>query len=197
MDYNIEKIEKRNRRKKKIQKTFKGIFFVLLIIFLYNVFLITKTTLDNKETKGIFGYKAYIITTDSMKPTIRTGDIVIIKNIKEEDLKIDDIITFKRDKDIITHRLVEIQETEQGKKYITKGDNNNVKDSKEVLYSEIEGTKVLSIPKVGNLILSLEDNMYIILIINVILIIYVNTKRAEEKKKIRREKKKIEDQKIE
>lgn len=197
MDYNIDKIEKRNRRKRKIQKTFKRLFFVLLIIFLYNIFLITKTTLDNKETKGILGYKAYIITTDSMKPTIRTGDIVIIKNIKEENLKIDDIITFKRDKDIITHRLIEIQETEQGKRFITKGDNNNVKDLKEVLYNEIEGVKVLSIPKVGNLILALEDNTYIILIINVILIIYVNTKRAEEKRKIRREKKKIEDKKIE
>ena len=45
-----------------------------------------------------------------------------------EKIKVEDIITFKRDENIVTHRLVDIQETEQGKKYITKGDNNNVND---------------------------------------------------------------------
>ena len=197
MNYNIEEIEERNRKRIKFKKTVKRTFFILLIIFLYNIFLITKTTLDNKETKGIFGYKAYIITTDSMKPTIQAGDIIIVKNIEEEKLKLEDIITFKRDENIVTHRLVDIQETEQGKKYITKGDNNNVNDYKEVQYSEIEGVKVLVIPRVGNLILLLEDKVYIILIINLILIIYVNTKRVEEKRRMRREKKKIEDQKVE
>ena len=196
MNYNIEEIEKRNRKIIKFKKIVKRTFFTLLIILLYNVFLITKTTLDNKETKGILGYKAYIITTDSMKPTIKTGDIVIVKNTEEEKIKVEDIITFKRDENIVTHRLVDIQETEQGKKYITKGDNNNVNDYKEVLYSEIEGVKVLVIPRVGNLILLLEDNVYIILIINLILIIYVNTKRVEEKRRMRRERKKIEDQKV-
>ena len=63
----------------------------------------------------------------------------------------------------------------------------------EISYEQILGTIVLKIPRIGNIILLLEDKVYIILLLNLILIIYINTKRVEEKKKMRREKKKIED----
>ena len=92
-----------------------------------------------------------------------------------------------------TRELIGIEETEKGLKYVTKGDNNLTKDTEEISYEQILGTIVLKIPRIGNIILLLEDKIYIILLLNLILIIYINTKRVEEKKKMRREKKKIED----
>ena len=57
-----------------------------------------------------------------MSPTIEKGDIVLVKigeNTKEKD-----IITYKKDNAIITHRIIEIN----GESIIAKGDNNNTQD---------------------------------------------------------------------
>ena len=179
MEYDIEQIEKQNEKRKRTKQIVKKLLFVIIIILLYNIFLITKSTLDKTDAKSMFGYRAYVITTNSMEPTINVGDIIIVSGIEKDK--------------IITHRIVGIEETEKGLKYVTKGDNNLTKDTEEISYEQILGTIVLKIPRIGNIILLLEDKIYIILLLNLILIIYINTKRVEEKKKMRREKKKIED----
>ena len=183
MEYDIEQIEKQNEKRKRTKQIVKKLLFIIIIILLYNIFLITKSTLDKTDAKSMFGYRAYVITTNSMEPTINVGDIIIVSGI----------VTFEQNNQIITHRIVGIEETEKGSKYVTKGDNNLTKDTEEISYEQILGTIVLKIPRIGNIILLLEDKVYIILLLNLILIIYINTKRVEEKKKMRREKKKIED----
>ena len=193
MEYDIEQIEKQNEKRKRTKQIVKKLLFVIIIILLYNIFLITKSTFDKTDAKSMFGYRAYVITTNSMEPTINVGDIIIVSGIEKDKIKTDKIVTFEQNNQIITHRIVGIEETEKGSKYVTKGDNNLTKDTEEISYEQILGTIVLKIPRIGNIILLLEDKVYIILLLNLILIIYINTKRVEEKKKMRREKKKIED----
>ena len=193
MEYNIEQIEKRNEKNKRRRQIIKNVLFVVIVILLYNIFLITKSTLDQTNAKTIFGYKAYIITTNSMEPTINVGDIIIVSGIEKSKINVDDIVTFEQEGKTITHRIVEINYADQEKKYVTKGDNNKVNDIEEITYEQVIGTLVLKIPRIGNIILLLEDKIYVILLLNLALIIYINTRRVEEKKKMRREKKKIED----
>ena len=128
-----------------------------------------------------------------MEPTINVGDIIIVSGIEKSKINVDDIVTFEQEGKTITHRIVEINYADQEKKYVTKGDNNEVNDIEEITYEQIIGTLVFKIPRIGNIILLLEDKIYVILLLNLALIIYINTRRVEEKKKMRREKKKIED----
>ena len=128
-----------------------------------------------------------------MEPTINVGDIIIVSGIEKSNIKVDDIVTFEQEGKTITHRIVEVNKTDQGEKYVTKGDNNQVNDVEEITYEQIIGILVFKIPRIGNIILLLEDKIYVILLLNLALIIYINTRRVEEKKKMRREKKKIED----
>ena len=58
--------------------------------------------------------------------------------------------------------------SKKGLKYVTKGDNNLTKDTEEISYEQILGTIVLKIPRIGNIILLLEDKIYIILLLNLI-----------------------------
>ena len=58
MEYNIEQIEKRNEKNKRRRQIIKNVLFVVIVILLYNIFLITKSTLDQTNAKTIFGYKA-------------------------------------------------------------------------------------------------------------------------------------------
>ena len=178
-----------SEKKNIIKQIVKKLLFIVLIVILYNTFLITKSTLDETGAKEIFGYKAFVITTDSMNPNLKIGDVVIIETVREEKLMVGDIITMQKLGEIITHRIVEILDGEKQREYITKGDNNTVEDLETIVYSQIEGKKVLKIPFLGNIILLLRNKVYVILLGISIFIICYTSMQKYKRKKMRREKK--------
>ena len=58
-----------------------------------------------------------------------------------------DVITFYRNGELVTHRVVEINTDE--KTYITKGDANQVNDVQPVAWSDVVGVPVFDIPVLG------------------------------------------------
>jgi len=65
----------------------------------------------------------------SMYPAIRPGNTIIIKPVDEDDLKCGSIIAWKREKDMVVHRLVLAYESDNKKYYITRGDSCKSLDS--------------------------------------------------------------------
>lgn len=98
MNYTKDSIENRNYKVKLIVQIMKRLLYIILIVMMYNAFLITYSALNEAKSKEIFGYKAYIITTESMKPSVRSGDVVIVEKCPEINLKIGDIITINRNR---------------------------------------------------------------------------------------------------
>ncbi len=76
--------------------------------------------------------------TKSMLPVLdtRTNGIRIVPG-SEDEIKVGDIISFEQGNDLIIHRVIEIGQDEQGKYFITKGDNNNISDGK-IRFSQIK-----------------------------------------------------------
>ena len=153
MKYDIDSINKR----KKISRNMKKVIDILLVIIIYNIVLVSISCMNKISPISILGYKAYIITTNSMEPKINIGDIIIAKKCAENDLNVRDIITFEQNGEKITHRIVNIEEENSIKKYTTKGDNNNMEDTKKVSYNEIDGKKVIKIPYLGKFIEVLKN----------------------------------------
>ena len=191
MKYDIESIKRRNKNRKRITK----IIDVFLVILIYNVILVMFSCTNKIEQVNIFGYEAYIVTTDSMKPSISSGDVVIVKEVEEQELDKGDIITFTKNGETNTHRITNIEEKEGEKYYTTKGDNNNVEDSEKVKFSEIIGKQIITIPYLGKIINALENKVIFLVIVLIILILYFLRIKQIEKKENRREKKKIEEEK--
>ena len=191
MKYDIENINKR----KKNTKTAKKILDVIIIILLYNIILVLISCINKIDDINFFGYKAYIITTDSMADSINSGDIVIVKEVPEEELQIGDVITFEKDYQVITHRITKIDDETGKRVYTTKGDNNNLEDNQKIEYEQIEGKSVLTIPKLGYLFNFLENQIVFLLIVLILLIVLFFRIRKNEKMEIMREKKKIEQEK--
>ena len=98
------------------------IIFVLSIIAVLVIWGFIQLNIQNKEYINIFGYSILSTETGSMSPIIEKGDIIIIK-IGDE-IKENDIITYKKDNVLITHRIEQIQ----GNTIITRGDYNNIQD---------------------------------------------------------------------
>lgn len=192
-----EYVKKELRKRKKHTKLIRRIEYVILLIVIYNICIVGISAILNKSGASIFGFKAYVITTESMSPNINAGDVVIIKKVEENKLNVEDVISFKQDNGIITHRIIEINKVENGRKeYTTKGDNNNIQDSKNISYKDIEGKKILRVPYLGKIINFLQDEVYIIILTIILLLVLLHNQEVEEKNVTRREKKKIEDEKF-
>ena len=125
---------------KKIKAILKYIFYSFLI-FLVGLCCYVFVCLDilHKDYVNIFGYTYFVVVSGSMSGEIEVNDIVIVDITK--DVHVDDIIAYKSDKSIVTHRLVQ----KNGNKYITKGDMNDTYD-KAITKKDIIGkiTFVLS-----------------------------------------------------
>ena len=64
----------------------------------------------------------YKVETGSMENDIHAGDYILIYTKK--DYNIGEIVTYKKDGYHVTHRIIK----KNGKKFITKGDANNIED---------------------------------------------------------------------
>lgn len=185
MRYDKDSIKKRKNRMNNVKK----ILYIILIILIYNIILVGISYISRHDFNGIFGYKAYNITTNSMEPNTNKGDIILIKKPRnEEKIKVGDIVSFFNDGQTITHRIVDITDTNGVKRYITKGDNNNVPDLQKISFEQIEGVEVLRIPYLGQIVSALENQVILLIIILLILIIYLYSLDKKEKSEIRRAK---------
>ena len=191
MKYDIEEIQKR----KEHHATIRKLVFIFFVIILYNIVLLYMSYIDKFDTPSFYIYKAYVITTNSMEPELKKDDVVVIKKAKADNLKQGDIITFKQNGETITHRIVHIDDIEDGKLYITKGDNNNVQDEQGLRFDQIEGKLVIKIPQLGKMVASFKNGIIIVLVLLISAIIYLNRITAKERSNIRRAKKKLEDNK--
>ncbi len=103
-------------------------FLLNILIFIFGVILIisiytgVQTKILGNDYTDFFGYSIFEVQTGSMEDTINAGDWIIVKLTQKVEL--DDIITYKLDKEYITHRIIEVYNGT----YITKGDANNAKD---------------------------------------------------------------------
>lgn len=95
----------------------------ILIITLIIVYNIVQVNFFNKEYYNFFGYTFFKVATGSMSGSIETGDIVIAK-LGNQNINVNDIIVYKQEDYIITHRIIEIEE----ENITTKGDANNTED---------------------------------------------------------------------
>ncbi len=124
---------------KYLEKFFKCIFnliiVILVIVVLILVYNVVQVNVLKKEYVNIFGYSFFQVATGSMADTIQTNDIVIVKITK--DVQEGDIITFNQNGNIITHRIVQINNG----KILTKGDANNAVDE-EIEYGQVIGKVV-------------------------------------------------------
>lgn len=115
----------------------------------------------------IVGYKPLVVLSGSMEPTYKVGSILYYHKVDESELGVNDVITFKYDDLVITHRIENIN----GDEYSTKGDANNSPDPLPIKYENIMG-KVgkLTIPFLGFYVNFINEHLYLIAIVVLILV---------------------------
>ena len=171
---------------KRVTKVLKISFIVILsVILIFNLTIVIKSKLNPDEVPSIFGYKPFVVTSGSMESAINIGDLVFVKNVNIEELKVNDIIAYKDDDIVTTHRIVEEVEVDGNKCFKTKGDSNYTVDEDIVCKDQIEGKYVSKLAKVGNFILFIQKPLGFIVMMLVLLIICMLIYFVSDKKDIK------------
>lgn len=187
--YRIDKVQRENQRIQMIGKIMSMILYMILIpMIIFNFTLIIKSFINPNKTPDFFGYKSFVIVSGSMEPTIMKEDAILVKEVKQEDIKVNDIISFRQGDTNVTHRVVEIEEENGTKKYTTKGDNNHIEDKEKITYEQIEGKYQFKINQFGIMIEILKSKMTLMILILIIIFIYLYKHNMERKRKKRKEK---------
>lgn len=132
---------------KYLEKIFKIVtdilLFIIIIAIFFTIYAYYQKDVLKRDYISYFGYTFFEVVSGSMSDTINIKDLVIIK-IGNDNLKVDDIVTYKNNEDFITHRIVSINDNT----IITKGDANNDSD-RPVDKSNVLGKVAFVIPSFG------------------------------------------------
>jgi signal peptidase len=126
----------------------------LVLLILASAALAISARRAKDALPSVAGRKVLTVLSGSMEPTIRTGDVIIVRPMAMGELaKEGDVITFraKEEKNIlITHRVVGlIRANEKPVAYVTKGDNNETEDLTPVPIDQVIGTYEWRVPFFG------------------------------------------------
>lgn len=186
MKYTDEAIRKRKKFFNNIKRIFSTLAYLLLVpLLVYNISLIIQSVMYPNKTPNFLGFKTYVIVSGSMVPELEIGDIVIVKTINPEELEENEIISFRKGQSVITHRIIEIMETDNGREFKTKGDSNNTEDTEVIRNTEIEGKVIQKIPLIGKFALMLKSKKVIIILVIAYYIYLVQNQSIQKKKYIR------------
>lgn len=99
-----------------------GLCVLMLPLLLMNVIMIFKAIIKPNEVPSIFGYRPFIVKSDSMYPQIKKDDLIFSKVVDTATLKVGDVITFREYEDdgktlgiVVTHKIKQVLvETAEG-----------------------------------------------------------------------------------
>lgn len=156
--------EQQNSKKLSIP-TILGIIFCLILvpILISNLVLIIKGYANPGEIPGYGKTKPLIVLTDSMEPTIKSGDLILIREVDFDDVEEGDIISYFESETqrttTVTHRVIEIIYDDNGNKleFVTQGDANNIEDSDHVTRGKLIGVYKTRIPVLGSVAIFLKS----------------------------------------
>lgn len=132
----------------KDNKIFKiGLLIIKIIIFIAMIGFVLSVCLQrfSNNKLSIFNFRMFTVISGSMEPKYKIGDVLIAKEIKPENIKVGDTVSYQgivnsfKDK-VVTHQVVGIEKVD-GKYYFhTKGLANLVEDpliSEDQIYGKV------------------------------------------------------------
>lgn len=136
---------------KKLLKAVSRIGSGMFIVIVCLVAFVVLSSRISGGTPTIAGYQVKAVLSGSMEPTFQTGSIIAIEiKDKHSYYKKGDVITFRMDGKLITHRITDVKTQNGQAVYKTKGDNNDGADRWTVTQQNVVGMYMgFTIPYVG------------------------------------------------
>lgn len=165
---------------KKIWDSVTTVLVVLVVVFA--VFLMGSR---------LVGLQVFNVISGSMEPTYSVGDLIYVKSVDPDSVKVGDPITFVLNEDLVvaTHRVVAIDS--ENRQFTTKGDANDSADANPVHFNNLIGVPVFAIPLLGYVSAYIQSppGMYVAIGLGVVLlaVVFLPDLLKKEKKEEKQE----------
>ena len=201
----MKKEEKKRTAKENCKTPIKVLQCVVVAILVFLVFIcisvFIQTRVNPNKIPSIFGYKPFVVLSGSMEAEIFKGDLAVTREVDIDTLQENDIVAFRdADNHVVTHRIVKIVEDSNGKKLVTKGDNNSNNDSDMVNVKDVEGKYLFKLSGFGNVVLAMQEPVTLVIVLVLIAVIgggwmmlgnnKLSKEEREELEKLRKERSK-------
>jgi signal peptidase len=98
---------------------------------------------------GIFSLQLIAVGSDSMRPVFSRGDAVLFEKVSASEIAKDDILVFRREGVIVTHRVVSIESRSGMLYFTTRGDANDSNDNFETSSEQVLGRVIMAGKYIG------------------------------------------------
>lgn len=138
---------------KKIVNAISTIVLILLILLVVVLFIARASG----NSPSVFGYHIYRVSSGSMEPTLMKGDVILSKEVDFDEIKKDDIVTYKAIEgemagEMITHRVVSDPWTEGDVHfYQTQGDWQGATLDPVITYDQVQAKYLHKLPIIDKL----------------------------------------------
>lgn len=132
------------------------VWIVVLIAVAMMIFTIISVSTFNRNDRTLFGYRAYIVMSDSMAATdFDAGSLILVKETDPRTLKEGDIISYVSQNSVsfgetVTHKIRSITRDANGNlAFVTYGTTTGIDDATLVTAPFILGKYEIAIPYIG------------------------------------------------
>lgn len=152
---------------KKVFHIIKNIFVWLVVALAVCMMIFTVVSVNTfgRTDRSIFGYKAFIVLSDSMSKTdFNAGDLVLVKEVDPATLKAGDIISYQSTNtenygEVVTHKIRELTTDAEGNPgFVTYGTTTDQNDKNIVTYSFVLGKYQTKLPGRGKILSVSQDH---------------------------------------
>ncbi len=147
-----------------------ALFIPFIICSLY---LSVETRKNPDRLATVFGTAPVVVLSGSMEPVFKVNDLIFIEDVDVNALQEKDIICFYDEGSFVTHRISRIVIEEGEKRFYTMGDFNGAEDKDYVVASQIQGKYTGRIPKLGGVILFIQDPYGLVLTLILLLLLFI------------------------
>ena len=133
-----------------------AVWLIVALAVCMMVFTVVSVNTFDRIDRSIFGFKAFIVLSDSMSATdFDAGDLVLVKEVDPSTLKEGDVISYQSTNtenygEVVTHKIRELTTDAEGHPgFITYGTTTDTNDEAIVTYSFVLGKYQTKLPGVG------------------------------------------------
>ena len=133
-----------------------AVWLIVALAACMMVFTVVSVATFDRADRSLFGYKAFIVLSDSMSKTdFGAGDLVLVKEVDPSTLKEGDIIAYTSQNtsnygETVTHKIRKLTTDANGEPgFVTYGTTTDTDDETVVTYPYVLGKYSSHIPKVG------------------------------------------------
>ncbi len=133
-----------------------AVWLIVALAACMMIFTVVSVATFDRADRNLFGYKAFIVLSDSMSKTnFNAGDLVLVKAVDPATLREGDIIAYTSQNsanygETVTHKIRKLTTDANGDQgFVTYGTTTDTDDETIVTYPYVLGKYEKHIPKVG------------------------------------------------